>query len=84
MYFVYLLLCKDRTIYTGIAIDLDKRLIQHKKGLASRYTRAHKAVRFIYNEKYPNRGEALKRELQIKGWPRKEKLNLVKFGKLPV
>ena len=77
MYFVYLLLCKDNSIYTGITNDLERRLEQHKTGTASRYTRARGVRRLLYSEKQPGRSEALKREAQIKRLPREKKLDLI-------
>lgn len=79
MYFVYLLECADRSLYTGITTDVERRLLQHKRGTASRYTRAHKAKRMLYREECTDRSEASKREAQIKRLPRTEKLALVRM-----
>ncbi|MEK7579293.1 MAG: GIY-YIG nuclease family protein [Patescibacteria group bacterium] len=76
MYFVYLLTCADGSIYTGIATDVKRRFAEHRKGTASRYTRAKKAVKIIYTEKHLNRSTASKREAEIKKWPRRAKLAL--------
>jgi putative endonuclease len=78
MYFVYLLECKDGTIYTGITNDLARRLRMHKGGTASRYTRARGVKSMIYTEKRRTRGSALKREAEIKKWSRAEKLTLAR------
>ena len=78
MYFVYLLLCADKSIYTGITTDVERRLKEHKAGTASHYTSAHGAVRMLHTERFNNRSNAQKREAEIKRWPRKEKLALVK------
>ena len=77
MYFVYLLLCKDDSIYTGITTDLDGRLKKHKDGTASHYTRARGAVKILYSETHKDRSGALKREAEIKRWPRAKKLALI-------
>ena len=77
MWYTYLLLCKDNSIYTGITNDLRQRLKQHKDGKGGHYTRSHRAVKILYSEKCATRGEALKREAEIKKWPRKKKLNLI-------
>ena len=77
MYYVYLLECADKSIYTGITNDLEHRLKQHRAGSASKYTRAKKALRIMYSEKHANRGAALQREAQIKHWPRQKKLDLI-------
>lgn len=81
MYFVYLLECKDGSIYTGITNDLKKRLASHKAGTASNYTRAKGAKRILYSEEHASRGLALKREYEIKSWPRQKKLKLISLGK---
>jgi len=77
MYFLYILECEDKSLYTGITTDIERRLKEHKEGIGSRYTKARKAVGFLYVEKHENRSEASKRELEIKKWPRSKKLNLI-------
>lgn len=77
MYFVYLLECADRSIYTGITNDLEGRLRHHVDGSGARYTRAKKAVRILYSEEHPNRSVAAKREAEIKSWSRQKKLDLI-------
>ena len=76
MYFVYLILCGDDTIYTGITTDVERRFREHREGTASKYTRAKKAVKILYTEKFTTRSEALKRESEIKSWKREKKLTL--------
>ncbi len=81
MWFTYLLLCKDKSIYTGITNNLEQRFSHHRRGKGGHYTRSHKAAELLYAEQFKTKSEALKREAQIKGWRREKKLNLVKFGK---
>ncbi|MDA8611378.1 GIY-YIG nuclease family protein [Candidatus Pacebacteria bacterium] len=81
MYFVYLLQCKDKSIYTGITTDVERRLKEHKEGTASKYTKAHKAVKMLYTEKQKDRSSASKREAEIKKWSREMKLEFVKENK---
>ncbi|OGZ45512.1 MAG: endonuclease [Candidatus Ryanbacteria bacterium RIFCSPHIGHO2_02_FULL_48_12] len=78
MYFVYLILCKDSSIYTGITTDVARRLDEHRAGKGGSYTRSHKAEKLLHTEEYPDRSSALKREAEIKKWKRGEKLRLVK------
>jgi len=78
MYFVYLLECKDGSLYTGITTDVERRFAEHKSGIGGHYTRSKEVVRVVYTEQYPNRSFALKREAQIKGWTRQKKLALIK------
>jgi len=77
MYFVYLLLCKDRTIYTGITTDVARRFAEHKAGTASYYTSARGASKMLYVERYKNRSSASKREAEIKKMKRAKKLALI-------
>ena len=77
MYTVYLLECEGDTIYTGIAVDVDRRFEEHKKGVGASYTRSHKPLKILYTEKCPDRGSALRREAAIKKLKRTEKLALV-------
>lgn len=74
MWFVYVLLCTDRTFYTGATNDLEKRFLEHKSGKGGRYTRSHKPIRLVYSEQLPTKSEALKREKQIKSWNRDNKI----------
>ena len=76
MYFVYLILCGDDTIYTGITTDVERRFKEHQEGTASKYTRARKARKVLYTEQFPTRSSALKRESEIKSWKREKKLKL--------
>ncbi len=77
MYFVYLLECKDGSLYTGITTDVERRFVEHQKGVGGHYTRAKGAVRIVYTEKYPDRSSASKREAEIKSWSREKKLELI-------
>ena len=76
-YFVYLLECEDGSLYTGITTDVKRRLAEHKSGVGSSFTRAKKAKRIAYTEEQPSRSAALKREAEIKKWPREKKLALL-------
>ena len=80
MYYVYLLLCSDGTIYTGITTDVERRFQEHKNGKGGHYTNSRKAVKLLYTDKQKNRSNALKRESEIKGWQRKKKLDLVRVA----
>ncbi len=78
MYFVYILKCKDGSLYTGITTDLARRLEEHKNGTGAKYTRGKKARRIVYSERKKNRSTASKRETEIKSWSRAEKLLLIR------
>jgi predicted GIY-YIG superfamily endonuclease len=70
---LYILKCKDGTLYTGITNDLSRRVQQHNEGTASRYTRGRKPVKVIYQEQCRSRSSALKKEYRIKSLSRQEK-----------
>jgi predicted GIY-YIG superfamily endonuclease len=70
---LYLLKCRDNTMYTGITNDLPRRITQHNNGTASRYTRSRLPVKLIFSEPCLNRSQALKKEYAIKQLSRKEK-----------
>ncbi len=76
MYYVYILLCKDKTLYTGITTDPERRLREHREGTGARYTKAHGAVRMIYLEEAEDRASASRREYAIKQMTRSEKMKL--------
>jgi len=74
---VYLLRCRDGSLYTGITNDLRRRLARHRAGAGSAYVRARLPVRVVYREAQPDRPAALRREAAIKGLTRTEKLNMI-------
>lgn len=76
-WFVYLLCCKDKTLYCGYTNDLDKRIELHNNGKGAKYTRARRPVTLVYSESFYNKRDAMKREWQIKQLSRKEKLNII-------
>ena len=79
MYHLYILKCADKTLYTGITVDLDRRIEEHNDSkLGAKYTRARRPVKLVYSKKFRNRSSASKEESRIKSLPRKEKLELIK------
>jgi putative endonuclease len=74
---VYILECKDKTLYTGITNNLAERLDKHNKGKASKYTRGRIPVTLQYQEDHPDKPSALQREYQLKQLPRITKLKLI-------
>ena len=78
---VYLLRCRDNSLYTGITNDLARRLAAHRAGRASAYTRSRRPLRLAYREAVSNRSAALRREAAIKRLPREAKLALIRTGK---
>ena len=76
---VYLLKCADGTLYTGVAADLERRLLQHNGQLAGgpKYTRGRRPVQLLWCAAAANRSEAQQREAAIKKLPRCDKLKLL-------
>ena len=77
MWFVYILRCKDGSLYTGITTDLGRRLEEHRSGTGAKYTQSHPIAEKAYSETASSRSEALKREAEIKSWKRERKLALI-------
>lgn len=76
-YFVYIVECADQTYYCGLTTDLKRRIEEHnssKKG--ARYTKSRRPVFLKYSEELESHSTALKREAEIKKWPRKNKKSL--------
>ena len=74
---VYLLRCRDGSLYTGITNDLSKRLLAHAAGTASAYTRSRRPVRLAYHEPVSDRAAGLRREAAIRRLSRAAKLALM-------
>jgi putative endonuclease len=66
MWFVYIVRCSDRSLYTGITTDAERRVARHNEGRGARYTRSRCPVRLVYVERAKDRGAALRREHEIK------------------
>jgi putative endonuclease len=76
-WWVYIICCRDRTLYTGVTTDVVRRLRQHNAGTASRYTRSRLPVRLAYRERAASHGAALQREVAIKRLTRAAKVRLI-------
>jgi len=83
MWFVYIIKCKGGSLYTGSTNDLERRFKEHKAGKGGRYTRSHIPKKIVFFEKHVNKIIALKREREIKSWPRKEKIRFIKSRNKP-
>ena len=73
---VYVLRCRDGSLYTGITNDLQRRCRQHQAGTASRYTRSRRPVHLVHAESASSRGDALRREAAIKAMSKARKESL--------
>jgi len=76
-WWVYILRCRDGTLYTGITTDLERRLAQHNAGTASKYTRSRRPVTMAYREAAKTHSAALRREIAIKKLSRAAKDALI-------
>lgn len=75
--FVYMLRCKDGSLYTGWTNDLEHRLAMHNSGRGAKYTRGRGPVELVYSEELPDKEAALRRECAIKKLRREQKLALL-------
>ncbi|GJL68307.1 MAG: UPF0213 protein [Nitrospirales bacterium] len=78
---VYMLKCADTSLYTGITVDLARRLEAHSKGKGAKYTRHRGPFTVVFSELQETRGQALKREAAIKAMTRERKLGLLGTGR---
>ncbi len=77
-WFVYILRCADKTLYTGITTDVERRLIEHNaKKSVTKYTRVRQPVEMVYSESVDSRSSAGKREVFIKSLSRIQKIALI-------
>lgn len=78
MYYVYIIKCSDKTLYTGITTDLKRRIAEHNSSkLGAKYTSSRRPVKLVYSEKFKTRSTASKEEVRIKKLTRFEKLKLI-------
>jgi putative endonuclease len=70
---VYILRCRDRSLYTGISTNIEKRLDQHNKGKGAAYTRSRRPVTLVWQANDLSESNARKQEAAIKRWTKAEK-----------
>jgi putative endonuclease len=83
MHFVYIVRCTDGSLYTGSARDPHARTRAHNAGRGARYTSGRRPVRLVYAETFDTLSAALKREYELKQWPRWKKQALVASARRP-
>jgi len=77
MWYTYMVRCRDRSLYTGITKDIDRRLAEHNNAKnGARYTRTRRPVRLVFLERFSSRSAAAKREHQLKSLSKTEKQKL--------
>ena len=79
MWYVYLVKCKDKSLYTGVTNDLKKRIKDHNDKKGAKYTRARVPVKLVYKKGFRDKSRAYSREYEIKQMTRNEKLKLIKI-----
>jgi putative endonuclease len=75
--FVYIVQCRDLTLYIGMTDDVQARVKRHNAGRGAKYTRARLPVELVYFEEVPDRRTAMQRERALKKLSRKQKMELV-------
>ena len=78
--YVYMLRCRDGSLYTGWTNDPERRLRMHNEGKGAKYTKSRLPVELVHLEEYNSKEEAMKREAALKKLTRKEKLELIAHG----
>ncbi len=76
-YHVYIMASISRRLYVGVTNNLERRLEEHRRGMASEFTRKYKLKKLVYGEEYSDPREAIAREKQIKSWRREKKITLI-------
>ena len=78
-WYVYIVQCSDSSLYTGITVDLERRVEEHNtSNKGAKYTKSRRPVHLVYSETQHDRSSASKRESAIKKLSRSEKLILLK------
>lgn len=75
---LYIVRCADGSLYTGIAKDVEARVVQHNNRRGARYTRGRGPVTLVYREVAGSHGDALRRECAIKAFTRLQKERLIR------
>ena len=73
---VYMILCSDDTLYTGITTDMERRFRQHASGSGAKYFRGRQPLQIVYRENNHSHSSAASREASIKALTRAEKTKL--------
>jgi len=76
-YSFYILECADNSLYCGSSLSISGRIKEHESGKAAKWTRERRPVQLVYFETYSTLLAARRRELQVKGWAKKKKENLI-------
>lgn len=75
--FIYIIKCKDESLYTGWTNDLEARIQAHNEGRGAKYTKGRGPVELLYIEEFDTKEEAMKREFELKKLSKEKKLKLI-------
>lgn len=78
MHYVYIVECRDGTLYTGYTVNLEKRITAHNEGKGAKYTRGRAPIILRYFGEYSSINDALKAEADIKKLSKSKKLELIR------
>lgn len=82
MNYIYIIRCRDKSLYTGWTNNLERRFKAHQEGKGAKYTRGRGPLELVYFEEFEEKAIAMKREYEIKQMSREKKLKMVeKFRK---
>lgn len=81
MHYIYILRCKDNSLYTGYTNNLEARIQKHNDGKGAKYTRGRRPVELVYSESFEDKTTAMQREYTLKQLTRIQKLALIKTQK---
>ena len=72
-----MVLCRDKSFYTGISWNPTKRVVEHNQGIRTPLQKSKRPVQLVFQQEFETRKEAAKREKEIKGWRREKKQELI-------
>ena len=82
-WYLYIVLCRDSTLYTGITTDISRRIKEHNSGRGAKYTKGRGPVQLVHMRQCRNRSDASKLESKFKKLRRKKKLKIIQDIAMP-
>lgn len=76
-HYVYIVKCKDDSLYTGYTTNVEARIATHNAGKGAKYTKTRRPVVLVYQEMFDSKSEAMRREYEIKTFTRQQKLKMI-------
>jgi putative endonuclease len=79
LWHMYVVECSDKTLYTGVTNDVDRRIHEHNESKrGAKYTRSRRPVKLVYHQRYDNRSQAQAAEYKFKKLSRSKKISIIK------